>query len=873
MIREKRVFSSGIPSLDETLQDIWAGDNVVFQTDDIDEFRPFVEWFCQYAHERDIPLIYFRFANHPPFVPEGIRHERYDLDPNQGFEYFITHIFEVIEQFGTGAYYVFDCLSKLAVDWYTDRMLANFFMLTCPYLYTYDTVAYFVLLRNSHRQLAINAIHNTAQVILDVFRSKGTLYLLPIKVIKRHSPTMYMLHSWEGDTFNPVTKSAILSEIFANITQPSIDFNTERKDNWANTFIQAQKIDQESQQTGEFPDNIDELKTHLIKMIISRDEHVMPLCKKYFTLADLVFIGKRMIGSGLIGGKSLGMLLARNIILRHDEHLKSRLEMHDSFFIGSDVFYTYVIQNECWWERHYLKKSSHLFEDAKIIQQKLLTGKFSPELLEQFQEMLNYFGQSPIIVRSSSLLEDAYGNAFAGKYESVFCTNQGTPMERLDEFIDAVRTVYASTMSEDALAYRLRRGLLQQDEQMALLVQRVSGEFHHQYYYPQIGGVGYSFNPFVWNENIDPEKGMIRLVFGLGTRAVDCHNDDYTRVVALNQPMLRPEGSSDEIRRYSQNIVNVLDLENHEHISSTFEHVAKASPRLPLDLFASRDFELEARARAYKKEVFSYVLNFEKILTKTPFVQEMQKIFKLLSKAYKYPVDIEFTANFFDDSEYKINIVQCRPFQVTGKMEHLTLPENIPGERILLKTTGPLVGQSVAEHIHRMIYIVPEKYGSMTQSDRYTVARLIGQLTALENRDHRIMLIGPGRWGSRMSELGVPVTFSEIQHVSVLCEIAKMHEGLTPDLSLGTHFFNDIVEMNILYMGVSPHREGSVFHEDILKNAPNRFSKLLPEQKAWEKTVLVVDAQDICSCSCVLLHADTLTQEGVVFLQNTAEEG
>ena len=167
-------------------------------------------------------------------------------------------------------------------------------------------------------------------------------------------------------------------------------------------------------------------------------------------------------------------------------------------------------------------------------------------------KMLEYFGQSPIIVRSSSLLEDAYGNAFSGKYESVFCANQGTPQDRLENFLNAIRKVYTSTLSEEALAYRAHWGLLDRDEQMAILVQRVSGSVYEDQFFPQIAGVGVSYNPYVWNSEIDPEAGMIRLVFGLGTRAVDRIDDDYTRIVALNAPSRRPEASSEDVRKFSQ---------------------------------------------------------------------------------------------------------------------------------------------------------------------------------------------------------------------------------------------------------------------------------------------------------------------------------
>jgi phosphoenolpyruvate synthase/pyruvate phosphate dikinase len=222
------------------------------------------------------------------------------------------------------------------------------------------------------------------------------------------------------------------------------------------------------------------------------------------------------------------MLLARAILRKADPRWEQRLESHDSFYVGSDVFYTYLVQNGCWWLRRRQKDFATYLRRAEEARQKILAGTFPEVIQNQFMEMLEYFGQSPLIVRSSSLLEDNYGNAFSGKYESVFLANQGSPQDRLTAFLQAVRTVYASTMSEEGLRYRLHHGLLDRDEQMALLVQRVSGELCGSLFFPHLAGVGLSFNPFVWSQEIDPEAGMLRLVFGLGTRAVD-RNEDATR--------------------------------------------------------------------------------------------------------------------------------------------------------------------------------------------------------------------------------------------------------------------------------------------------------------------------------------------------------
>jgi hypothetical protein len=259
-------------------------------------------------------------------------------------------------------------------------------------------------------------------------------------------------------------------------------------------------------------------------------------------------------------------------------------------------------------------------------------------------------------------------------------------------------------------------------------------------------------------------------------------------------------------------------------------------------------------------------------LTQTGFPDDMKAILSTISQAYEHPVDIEFTVNFLNETDYRINLLQCRPFQFTGEITQLQPPEHIDPHRLILRSNGPIIGQSMAKRIERIIYIVPEQYGQLPISERYAVARLLGEITNhAEEQRQNVMLIGPGRWGTRMPELGVPVSFSEIKNVAVLCEIAKMHEGLNPDLSLGTHFFNDLVDMNILYMGISPERQNAILNEDLLRQAPNRYPELLPNHLSYSDVVYVIDTEHICADCSVLLHADTLEQHGVVFLSSSAE--
>ena len=858
--KSKPVFSSGIESLDEVLQGILAGDNVVWQVDAVEDQLPFVNAFCRCAHLDGKRLIYFRFGEHQPLVPDVYEPEVYTLTPRSRFEQFITTILDVVKTAGRGACYVFDSLSGLAEDWTSDRMLGNFFKLACPYLYAAHTVAYFVVLRNTHTPLSIKAIHSTAQVVLDLYcNDKGT-YILPLKVSMRHTPTMYMLHALRGNDLTPVKSSIIVSEILASTPQPWLDSTVPRHDPWAKNLSEARALCEDT--PGRTPvRKIAAMRRKLIRMMITRNEQLAALCEQYFTLEDLLAIGKRIIGTGLVGGKSTGMLLSRAILQNTKQKWRQLLEVHDSYFIGSDVFYSFVINNKCWWERHQMKSSANPLKAAEEIRARLLQGKFQREILNNFREILNYFGQSPIIVRSSSLLEDAYGNAFSGKYESVFCANQGTPEERLNEFKNAVRTVYASSMRQEVLTYRAHRGLWTRYEEMALLVQRVSGSVYGRYYLPQLAGVGYSFNPFAWDKGIDPASGVLRLVFGLGTRAVDRHDDDYTRIVALNAPHKRPEINPDEVHRFSQHVVDTIDLQGNQLVSLRFEDLARAASGMPVELFAERDLAMERRAeKAGMEDVFSFMLTFKNIFAGTRLVDDMREMLNILAGAYKYPVDIEFTVNFLDKDRYRINLLQCRPFQVKMDAAVTGPPEDMEEEDVLLRTAGPILGEAVARKIDRILYIDPARYSALPTADRYSLARLIGDITNEAPRGTHTMLIGPGRWGSRMPEMGVPVSFNDIRNVSVLCELAAMHEKLSPDISVGTHFFNDLVEMEIVYLGVYPEREGYILRDDLILGEPNALPARFRRIKAAE-ALHVVDLGK----ARVFIHTNPMEQQGIVF--------
>jgi hypothetical protein len=733
-------------------------------------------------------------------------------------------------------------------------------MLTCPYLYDLQTVTYFALLRNRHSSHATRAIAETTQLLLDVYRHDEALYVRPLKVQHRYSPTMEMLHVWEGDGFKPVSSSAVVSAVLTSGEWgggPNSDIGT---GSWDGAFIQAEALIESIRRGTARAEAGKSLLNRLLRMVISRDESMLELAQRYLTLEDIVKVRRRMIGTGLIGGKTLGMLLARAILRQRSQRPADIFEPHDSFFIGSDVFYTYLVRNGVWWVRQNQRNPETFLEGADQARQNILSGRLPDYIVGQLENMLDYFGQSPIIVRSSSLLEDNFGNSFAGKYESVFCANQGSREKRLDDLLAAVRTVYASTMSRNALQYRARRQLLDRDEQMALLVMRVSGEMHGRDFFPDMAGVGFSFNPYAWSEYIDPAAGVLRLVFGLGTRAVERSDDDYTRVVALNAPNRRPEANFDEVRQHAQQRVDYLDLEANQLVSGHFTDLVARHPELPLETVARQDASHPTRPQSEE----SWVLTFDRVLAETPFVEDMREILTTLQSAYSSPVDIEFTANFLASGESKINLLQCRTLQVKGT-EAMQLPRlEIEEESLIIEARGAVIGHSRMIDVDLFIYVVPGVFAQLPIQQRHEIARLVGQVNdATAARGVKtIMLIGPGRWGTSSPSLGIPVSFAEINRVSVLCEIVSMREDLVPDVSLGTHFLSELVEMDMLYLALFPKQGANFIRTEFFEASPNLLLDILPSAEKWQDCLRVIDPRNPAQNGApVKLIADAVEQK------------
>ena len=835
-------IKSGLPGMDELLNYIRMGDNVVWSVADLEDFKFFTIPFAKQAIRDGRNLIYMRFADHEPLLTPRPGLKICEFDPDKGFEAFTVDIHDRITEEGKDAFYVFDSLSSLQSVWYTDLMMGNFFRVTCPYLFQLDTVAYFPLLRGRHSFEAVARIRDTTQLLLDVYRG-GRIYLHPLKVWNRYSTKMFLPHSCslqqgEEYRFETVDGGVAMSRYY-QLVEEEEEKNQDQNYDSHDRFFSLAKLDY---QRGIFGG---ETERQIIESTLTKDRRLQEMIRKYFRPRDYFQLRDRMVGSGSLGGKACGMLLARKIIHTELPEYRKYFEPHDSFYIGSDVFYTYIVSNNCWKTRIGQRTEEGYFTKAEALKDALLSGTFPPDIREKFRTLLEYFGQSPIIVRSSSFLEDGFGNAFAGKYESVFCVNQGSPEERMEAFETAVRTVYASTMDISALEYRKQRGLQHSDEQMAVLVQRVSGSYHGELFFPAAAGVGYSYSSYRWNKYMDPAAGLLRIVAGLGTRAVDRPDHDYPRLANLDRPAVPMQNSVADRHRFSQRIMDVLDTEKNELTETEIDSMLENLPLWYKKAVMERDYEAEAALKRMNRPRQVWFTTCQGLLENREFTELMQKMLKTLDRVYGNPVDIEYTVNLDEQGEFVVNLLQCRPLYTGGRGTVTEIPE-LPEKNVFFRLKDSAMGSSVKEKIDVVVQIDARAYYEYPYALKPQAAEAVGAInTYYKGKKKHILLMTPGRVGTSSPELGVPVSFAQISGFCGICEVSDNRAGYMPELSYGSHMFQDLVEAGIFYCALWGDERTVQYNEAFFGDLENLFPVICPERKELAKMVRVSDPEDL----------------------------
>lgn len=589
-------------------------------------------------------------------------------------------------------------------------------------------------------------------------------------------------------------------------------------------------------------------RVSLIQRILSDDANFVQVAKEFISVNDFHDLLDRTIfppGShGRLGGKGAGLFVACQILKKHaaGNDLLRGIKTPKTWYLTSDGLHNFINHNDLEEiAEHKYKDIGQIRQEYPAIIQVFKSASFPPEIVHSLSNALDDLPEVPLIVRSSSLLEDSKGTSFAGKYKSLFIANQGSKHDRLMALMDAVAEVYASTFGPDPLGYRVQRGLIDFHEEMAILLQEVVGTRIGRYYLPAFAGVGFSRNEFQWSRRIRREDGLLRMVPGLGTRAVDRVQDDYPILISPGQPSLRVNVTVEEKVRYSPKRIDVINLE-----SGMFETIeikdllAQHADEYPMIHQLVSIFQDERLVQPWgfgiDKERDQCIVTFEGLFGRTSFIDQAGAMLKALQSEFRAPIDIEFAHDGTN-----LYLVQCRLQSHGAKSQPASLPKDVPKDRILFSANRYVTNGTIPDITH-IVYVDPQKYAELpNRADLVAVGRAVAALNQLLPK-RQFILMGPGRWGSRGDiRLGVSVSYSDINNTAMLIEVAQKQKDYVPELSFGTHFFQDLVEASIRYLPLYPGDWGTLFNESFFRESRNWLPDLLPDFAYLAEAVRVID--------------------------------
>ncbi len=614
----------------------------------------------------------------------------------------------------------------------------------------------------------------------------------------------------------------------------------------------------------------------LTRRIFTDDLNYINTIRKHVSISDFVSVINHTIGpyngNGKVGGKAAGLFRAEKILntYKKSHAVLRNLKVPKTWFISSDSVLEFISHNALE-EMMAIKyaRQEEIRQEYHLLEQVFKHSIMPYSVLAGLEHALDYFGTTPIVVRSSSLLEDSTGAAFAGKYKSLFVANQGSRQQRLDALVDAVLEIYASIFGPDPIEYRRERGLLDFNEEMGILIQEVVGSRIGKYYFPPFAGVAFSRNDYRWSPRIKSEDGIVRLVAGLGTRAVDRTGQDFPVLMSPGQPKLRINVTTEEIIRYAQKNMDVINLEKGclETVGTEnmiTEYGAKI-PCLPylVSLYEEGGIQLSpgSMLNIQKKDT---IVTFHNLLERSPVPLFFKTVLNILEDEIGLPVDIEFAYGRDIHTPY---LLQCRPQSTGSSNVDTTIPTGISNDAIIF-TANKYIMSGACHNIEYIVYVDGIEYDRVESREKLLeIGHIIGKLNQLLPQK-KFILLGPGRWGSKGDiKLGVHVGYSDINNTAMLIEVAKMKKGQVPDLSFGTHFFQDLVEADIRYLPLYPDDNGVVFREEIFFNKKNQLSKLVPAAIGFEHVIKVVKVTDIQADSSLSVVLNGETDEAMAYLK------
>ncbi|MFH0990337.1 MAG: PEP/pyruvate-binding domain-containing protein [bacterium] len=535
------------------------------------------------------------------------------------------------------------------------------------------------------------------------------------------------------------------------------------------------------------------------------------------------------IGGGSLGGKARGLGFVNTLV--NDYNVRERFEnIHISVpaavVIGTDVFDQFLEENQL---REFAFNCS---DDREITKRFLEAEKFPSDIFADLAAFLEII-HTPLAVRSSSLLEDSQYHPFAGVYETYMIPNlHANPLVRLNDLLNSVKRVYASTFYQGAKEYIRVTSYRLEEEKMAVIIQRLAGRAHENRFYPDIAGVAKSYN-FYTIAPQKPSDGTVAVALGLGKTVVDGGNT--VRFCPKYPADVLQFYSVKETMNSSQRSFFSLELDANSDFGTETQDMMVQLHSLDV---AERDGSLHYVGSTYSTENDAIydgiarsgirVVTFNPILRNrlTPLPQIIELLLDMGSWGMGTPVEIEFAMNlnFMPKKPHEFALLQMRPLVVHREPEELTF--DLQDTSKLLCESNQVLGHGLIDGIRDVVVV---DYHLFDRSRSREVAKEIAAFnTKLISEQRPYLLIGVGRWGSLDPWLGIPVTWEQIAGAKAIIETGFKEMSVTP--SQGSHFFQNITSFMVGYFTINEqHQQGFLDWEWILQQTPEAmktFTKL-----------------------------------------------
>jgi CheY-like chemotaxis protein len=592
----------------------------------------------------------------------------------------------------------------------------------------------------------------------------------------------------------------------------SIRYHTNRNDlsNWLMArceFKLALKL--RPQKVSDFK-TLDEMRKYLINVFNeSRKERQLGVMTDFFKQKFEFESSYTKIGSDSLGGKGRGIAFIRTLLARYGFNQKYpnvKLTVPSTVAIGTDEFDKFILKNKL---KIFLKSNAEI-SDSKIAKE-FLKGDFSDALKKKLLVILKNM-KKPIVVRSSSLLEDSQNYPFAGMYSTYMLPNNDKDENiRLEQLCKAIKLVYASVFYNDARAYIESTSAKIEEEKMAVIIQELIGDEHNGRFYPTFSGVAQSYNyyPISYQKR---EDGVVSLAAGLGYSVVG--GEQVLRFSPKHPDIISDFSNIASILNNSQKELYVLntkksimDLSEKEETTLEKINISDIVNDRTLDPIVSTYDKNDGMIRDGYSEDGPNLVTFAGILKYNvfPLASILKDILETGQKSMGTPVEIEFAVNL-DPEDKKppiFALIQIRPIIISQELSQIKWDDKeYTNKQILIKSDKSL-GNGLINEVRDIIYVIPETFDS---SKTIEIAKEIG-IVNKKQKENPYLLIGPGRWGTKDRWLGIPVNWSEISNVKVMVETALEDYNIKP--SQGTHFFQNIISRGVGYINITLKKEDS----------------------------------------------------------------